>query len=314
MQFRTETKIMAEPGLITYGKKLFFTGSCFADEIGNRLSKLGFDNCTNPSGILFNPISLGDYFYDALYTTFNAELIVQREELFFHYGYHSKLCASSKQDIQDQILQMLEQTKTRLLIADVLVVTMGTAWVYRHRQTGKVVANCHKIPQKEFTKELLQLDDLKKNYNSLFELLFEKNKNLRVVLTVSPVRHTKDGLHENNLSKGVLHLLCDYLVNNFNRVSYFPAYELVLDDLRDYRFYKEDLVHPTQQAIDYVFEKMADAWFDNSTKQAALVKSEINKLMNHKPIVQDKSEVKIAAEKLRELEQKFDLLVNNTTR
>ncbi|MBK7129940.1 MAG: GSCFA domain-containing protein [Crocinitomicaceae bacterium] len=310
MQFRTETKIIAEPGLITYGKKLFFTGSCFADEIGNRLTNLGFDTCTNPSGILFNPVSLADYFYDAVNSTFDAELIVQRDDLFFHYGYHSKLFAQSKQDLQDQIQQMLLQTKARLLSADTIVITLGTAWVYRHTLTGKVVANCHKIPQKEFTKELLQLDDLKKVFYSLINFLFEQNKNMRVVLTVSPVRHTKDGLHENNLSKGVLHLLSDYLVNEFKQVSYFPAYELVLDDLRDYRFYKEDLVHPTHQAIDFVFEKMADAWFDDTTKQAALVKSEINKLKRHRPITENKSAEKIVTKKLIELEQKFELLVN----
>ena len=164
------------------------------------------------------------------------------------------------------------------------------------------------MPQAEFEKELLHLESLKNWCYTFFFSLFEKNKKLKVILSVSPVRHIKDGLYENNLSKSVLHLLSNFLNNNFENIIYFPAYELVVDDLRDYRFYKEDLIHPTDQAIEYVYEKFSETYFSEKTKQAVELKSEIIKLENHRFLNANDAEKKIHFEKIEIMKQEFDRL------
>lgn len=310
MKFRTELMLEPNKGFISYRSDILALGSCFSDEIGNRLKKLGFGIDTNPGGILFNPHSLARLLSNALNEQWDAGMIVSRDDLFFHLEFHSRIFGNSPQLLEQQIKQVQSSVKSKLLQGDLLFITFGTAWVYRYLESDNIVANCHKLPQKEFSKELLNLDDLKQKYFGLFSDLFTRNKALRVVLTVSPVRHVKDGLHENNLSKSVLLLLCDYLRDKFpEQVIYFPAYELVLDDLRDYRFFREDLIHPTKQAVDYVFEKFSEAYFDSETSEVVKVKHQINLLEDHTGIITEKGQ----QEKLNELKASFTARVNKLT-
>lgn len=304
MKFRTEVDIKPKPDSVSYKTEILSMGSCFADEIGQRLHDLGFSINVNPAGIIFNPVSIADFFKYTPGEKLNDELIVEREGMFYHHGFHSKVSAPTEARLKRQIEEILNLVNSKLLNGNLLLITYGTAWVYRHVKSNQLVANCHKVPQKEFSKELLSLEDLKEMYADLFEKLTKVNSSLKIMLTVSPVRHIKDGVHENNLSKSVLFLLTDFLVKKFDQVNYFPAYELIVDDLRDYRFYKEDLIHPTKQAVDYVFEKFGDTYFSEKTKQGVEIQKSIWQLKNHR--LQTETGINEALSgKLKELEKDF---------
>ncbi len=309
MKFRTEVSIKPENDSISYKTEIISLGSCFADEIGERLRDLGFLIDVNPAGIIFNPVSIADLFQNSLSMNLNEELILERDNLFYHYCFHSKICGSTKADLKKEIEEIQKRVKSKLLNANLLLITLGTAWAYRHVQTNKLVANCHKIPQKEFTKELLDLEDLKKLYGDLFKQLSDVNSSLKIMLTVSPVRHVKDGVHENNLSKSVLLLLTDYLVKTFDHVNYFPAYELIVDDLRDYRFYKEDLIHPSKQAVDYVFDKFSETHFSEKTKQGMTIQKAMLNLKAHRSL--HFADDAVIAAKLEKLEGDFNKLIRS---
>lgn len=289
MKFRTEVIIKQKPDFISSKTEMILLGSCFAEEIGKRLEELSFPVSVNPAGIIFNPVSLADLLDNSSSSLVDERMLLARDDQHYHYGCHSKVYGKSKDELIQKIKIIQQQIKTKLTSAEILQITFGTAWAYRHLQTNNIVANCHKIPQKEFSKELLDLEELKQIYLKLFTRLFEINPKLQVLLTVSPVRHIKDGIHENNLSKSILLLLSDYLVNTFSKVSYFPAYELIVDDLRDYRFYKEDLIHPTNQAVDYVFEKFSETYFSNETRRSVKTILEKIKLDAHWPLTESNS-------------------------
>jgi hypothetical protein len=308
MKFRTEVNIKPQPDSISYKTEILSIGSCFADEIGLRLKDLNFPIDVNPAGIIFNPVSIADFFKNAIIENQNDELILERDSLFYHYGFHSKVYGTTKSELKNEIEAISRRVKSKLLNGNVLLITFGTAWVYRHIQSNQIVANCHKIPQKEFTKELLSLDDLKRLYSDVFKQLVDKNPSLKIMLTVSPVRHVKDGVHENNLSKSVLLLLTDYLVKEFEQVNYFPAYELIVDDLRDYRFYKEDLIHPTKQAVDYVFDKFSETHFSEKTKQGVTLQKAMLNLKAHRSL--HFSDDAAVTEKLQKLELEFNQIIN----
>lgn len=286
MKFRTEVFIKQSLDFISHKTEMISLGSCFADEIGTRLKELSFPVSVNPAGIIFNPVSIADLLNNSLTGLVDESMIIMRDANCYHYGFHSKVNGKSKQELIQSIQSIQQQIKTKLTSGDILQITYGTAWVYRHLQTNKIVANCHKIPQKEFSKELLDLEELKEVYAKLFTRLFEINPKLKVQLTVSPVRHIKDGIHENNLSKSILLLLSDYLVTKFSQASYFPAYELIVDDLRDYRFYKEDLIHPSKQAVDYVFEKFSETYFSDETQRTVSATQQKMKLEGHRPLTE----------------------------
>jgi len=306
MKFRTEVKTNFVGDLIHYKSNILAIGSCFADNIGGRLKEHEFSVVTNPFGIIFNPMSILNVLKNSLNQNIEEDLLIARDGHWFHFNYHSDITATSKQELISKISLNQSQTKKQLLESDVLMITFGTAWIYKYLKTQEIVANCHKIPQAQFKKELLDLDQLKDDYSIFFTDLFRQNKNRKIILTVSPVRHIKDGIHENNLSKSVLFLLSDYLEKKFDNVIYFPAYELIVDDLRDYRFYKEDLIHPTDQAIEYVYEKFSESYFSEKTKKAVELKSEIIKLEKHRFLNATDEEKKIHFEKIEIMKQEFD--------
>ncbi|MBI3133257.1 MAG: GSCFA domain-containing protein [Bacteroidetes bacterium] len=305
MKFRTEVNCVAKPDFITYRTQMLSVGSCFADEIGLRLKSLDFSIYTNPFGVIFNPVSIAAALKNAVDESNDADFFLERDGLWFNHAYHSQLNAASKAGLIEKISQVNVVVKQHLQQGNLLVLTFGTAWAYRHCATNTVVANCHKVPQQHFSKELLELDALKAMYTGLFQQLFAKNPGLKILLTVSPVRHVRDGLHENNLSKAILLLLTDFLVKRFEQVCYFPAYELVTDDLRDYRFYKEDLIHPTKQAVDYVFEKLAETYFSEKTKQGADLQKSILQLKGHRSITEPSTSNEGVENKVAELTKAF---------
>jgi hypothetical protein len=284
MKFRTEVNLPIHPDYIRVDHQLMTIGSCFSDHVGNRLKELNFNVAVNPFGILFNPHTILKNLSAALKGDTNEQLLLTREGKVFHYDYHSSINGQHTDELKQRIIGLLNQTKDFLLTTDRLMITFGTAWVYRLIEKNELVANCHKIPQAKFKKELLDLDMLKEAYASFFEELYQLNPKLEILLTISPVRHVKNGLHENNVSKAVLHLLAHDLMQQHEKVKYFPAYELVIDDLRDYRFYNEDLVHPTNQSVKYVFEAFAESYFSPKTKELIHFQDKLNALKNHRTI------------------------------
>lgn len=282
MKWRTEVKIPDNKGFINYQTRILTLGSCFSEEVGDRLNDAGFDIDINHGGILFHPVSILQLIQNALDGNIREEMIIERSGKYFHFGLHSSISAHSKEGLIHLIEELYAELKSKLLNTDRLFLTFGTAFLWRLKSNNAAVANCHKIPAEYFTKELADLQRIEEFSIQLFDRLFEINPNLEVLLTVSPVRHSKEGLHQNNLSKSTLHLYTSWLYDQYERISYFPSYELVIDELRDYRFFKEDLVHPNTQAIDFVFEKFRACYFDQKTSTKFELKDRLRKAENHK--------------------------------
>lgn len=281
MKFRTE--IISEPAELKFGHRnhILCVGSCFANNIGARLTGRQFNTNTNPFGILFNPISIKKNTLNALNQSLSESLFLTRDTRAYHFDFPSGFNANSESALRAVLASTQSAFKESWPLVDRLVITFGTAWVYRHLKTGNIVANCHKIPQVEFRKELLALEELNTEYKSFFEDLKRMNPALEILLTVSPVRHIKNGMHEDQLSKSTLLLMCNFLEKEFDFVNYFPAYELLNDDLRDYRFYNDDMIHPTEKAIDYVYEHFKQRYFSAKTQTFSRLCEQFSNLEGH---------------------------------
>ncbi|MGZ3900640.1 MAG: GSCFA domain-containing protein [Bacteroidia bacterium] len=278
---------------INHKSKLFLIGSCFSENIGNLLSSNKFHSHSNPNGILFNPASIALALQNTITgENFDEEYSIERDGIFYSLLHHSSIHASSKKELADKINSLNKSAADFLKTSDLLIITFGTAFIYRHILLNKTVANCHKLPGAQFNKKLLQVEQVTKNYSTLIHQLQLFNPTLKIIFTVSPVKYLKDGLVENNLSKSVLLLSVHELVKRFANCSYFPAFELVNDDLRDYRFYKEDLAHPNEQAIDYVWRKFSDCYFNDETKALNTKINKLNLALQHKRMNENSQEVK----------------------
>jgi len=284
MKFRTEVIIPESAFKIDHRQKIAMIGSCFTSNIGERLEDDKFDVSINPYGILFNPMSVAKAVEACVNQCFiSEEYLIDTGEQWVSLDHHSQFNSADKKEVMDEINNSILKAKNYYNNADVLIVTLGTAWVYRYNKTEEYVANCHKIANKEFTKELLKVSEIVETYESVLLNLRASNRKLKVIFTVSPVRHWKDGVVENNQSKAVLQLAIKELVSQFDYVSYFPSYEIVMDELRDYRFYKEDMLHPNDVAVDYIYQKFKATYYSSET---LLLNQKIKKIklaVNHRP-------------------------------
>ena len=285
MQFHTEFSPESLPHRIGLTSRIVTVGSCFADVMGHRLSDHKLAVLNNPFGTLFNPISIAKLLTMALYgTPPDEERYIERDGIWFHYDFHSSLWASNQDELREKLTACLTQTDDAIRKADFLFLTLGSAVVYRHIETGKVVANCHKMPGSLFEKYLYQIDHLRDDLARLLKTLRKANPKLNVLLTVSPVRHTRDTLPLNGVSKSTLRVIAHELTVWNDWVSYFPAYELMQDDLRDYRFYEADMLHPNAQAHDYIFGKFAESAFDTELRGFVAEWSQVSKSLTHRPL------------------------------
>lgn len=283
MIFRTEHPIPSFPFTIGHEDSLFFIGSCFSDHIGAFFEKYHFKTCSNPFGTLFNPKSISD----------NLSRVIQQkpitEDLLFHFNnqyisfsHQGKIHGDSKITFLETLNRLDDQIYRFLKTTDYLFITFGTSYYYKFIERDLVVANCHKIPQSQFTKFRMTVDEIVHDYTLLINLLKEFNPQLKIIFTVSPVRHLCDGFHENQLSKAILHLAIDQMVNHLS-VYYFPSYEMIIDDLRDYRFYAHDLCHPAENGIRYIEEMIVKSMISaNTEKQLKTIEKEL-KRAQHKP-------------------------------
>lgn len=285
MQFRTELTPDAFPRRISLTSRIVTIGSCFADVMGRRLADSKLAVLNNPFGTIFNPVSINKLVTMALSGAEPDESgYLERDGIWFHYDFHSSLWAHSRNDLKTLLLETLAQTGKAIRQADYFFLTLGSAVVYRHRQTGDVVANCHKMPGSLFDKYLYQIDHLRDELTALVRTVRRANPAVHIVLTVSPVRHTRDTLPINQVSKSTLRVLAHELTVWREGIYYFPAYELMLDDLRDYRFYEADLVHPNAQAHDYIFGKFAESGFDAELRAFATDWQSVRQALAHRPL------------------------------
>ncbi|CAM1361201.1 GSCFA domain-containing protein [Tenacibaculum litopenaei] len=269
---------------INYHSKILLLGSCFSENIGNKLQYFQFYTHQNPLGIAFHPKAIETLVQKAI----NRELY-HEDDLFYHlerwhnFDAHSSLSSADSESLLANLNTGIHNGNEQLRNASHLIITLGTAWVYRHIASDKHVANCHKVPQKKFLKELLTSDDTYESLAAIQALVKAYNPNIQIILTVSPVRHIKDGMVENQRSKAHLlhavHQLCD----EYAHCHYFPSYEIQMDELRDYRFYQRDMVHPNELAIDYIWEKFANAWIDATTASVRERVATVRKGMAHRP-------------------------------
>lgn len=267
MRWSIDFPIPATPFPISHSSKVVSLGSCFAQTIGKKMQAAKFEVLTNPFGTLFHPLNLADLLSQALVQAQMDQLgVVEREGVFVHYAAHSEVKGDTRAELEANYTQQMLLLHHSLKKATHLVLTLGTAWIYEHKEVGRV-ANCHKQAAALFEKKLSSLEELEKGLKSVLTMLTQVHPNLQIILTLSPVRHTKDGVSENQLSKSLLRVLCAKLEQQLEAVTYFPAYEIMVDELRDYRFYAADLVHPSEEAENYIWEKWQQFSFEPETQQ-----------------------------------------------
>jgi hypothetical protein len=268
---------------IFHQSNLLLIGSCFSENIGSKLISNKFNTLINPSGILFNPISIVNTLNDIIEEKEVGVKDLHFENGLYHsFAHHGRFSGPNSEEVLTRINQSREEATLFLKKTDVIIVTLGSSWAYIHNDTVEFVANCHKVPNKKFTKELLEVDFIVKKLQGVIDKLQAINSHLKVIFTVSPVRHWKDGAEENTLSKSILNVAIHQLARS-KAVYYFPAYEMVIDDLRDYRFYKEDMLHPNSVAVDYVWNGFGDAFFSSETLTLNKVIGKIGAAGKHRP-------------------------------
>ncbi len=293
INFRTKIKPVKYNFEITYESNLMFIGSCFTESIGQILEAGKFKIDINPFGILYNPVSVKNavnfLVENQTFTEDDIFFYNERWNSFYHHGRFSNPEKSKTlQIINNRITKSSEVLKN----ADYLFVTFGSAWVYEIKESDEIVSNCHKIPAKKFNKRILNTQEIIDVYSVLLKRIKSYNNGLKIIFTISPVRHLKDGFYENNLSKSILRLAINELINNNANCYYFPAYEILIDDLRDYRFYETDLLHPSRTAIEYIFNYFGNSFFTDETFK---IYTEIQKLLRavkHRPFNTSSNEYK----------------------
>jgi len=283
MKFRTELSNINLQHKINYRDKIFAVGSCFTDNIGEKLHSARFEAIVNPFGVMFNPVSISNCF--KLITTGRLltkdDLVYEQGE--WHSFYHSSSFSHHKPEkALEMINSDIEKYRKFLAESSVILITPGTSIVYEYLKRGEIVSNCHRIPGKEFLRKRLDPEEAAEIFSELIESLRNSGKDKKYIFTISPVRHLKEGFHENQLSKASLMLGIEKIIRQYPEAEYFPAYELLLDDLRDYRFFGDDLMHPSVEAIEYIWKKFNSAVFDADTHTFLTRIEKLNVLMRHK--------------------------------
>lgn len=282
MKLQTEIPFKPEKDQIDYSSKILLLGSCFSENIGGKFDYFKFRNIQNPFGVIFNPISLQKLVDRALENkAFGRQDIFQHNEIWKCFEASSKLSASDKTEFLNRLNSALKEFREAIHSSSHIIFTLGSSWVYRHLKNDMIVSNCHKIPQKEFSKELLSVDEIYFSLQETVEEILKVNPKTSIIFTVSPVRHIKDGFVENNRSKAHLITAVHQMVEKNERLFYFPSYEIMMDELRDYRFYSEDMLHPNYTAVEVIWGKFSEVWISQSTKTLQKKISSIQKDLKH---------------------------------
>lgn len=283
MNLQTKVNLSGPTEKFSHKSKFLCLGSCFAAEIGSRLETRLFDCLTNPLGNIFNPLVLSELLARALENRpFKAEEFFEHQEIWRHFLIHSSLAKTDRQLSVKSANNALACLREKLIHCDLLILSLGTASVYQKIGYAGAIGHNHRLPLSAFDKRRLNPDDIANSLDSILNQIHQANPSLKTCITVSPVRHSRDGLHENNLSKSSLLLAVDQLRKSNNDWDYFPAYEILIDELRDYRFYAEDLVHPSAQAVSYIWECFRDGYISQESIPLINEIESVLKLLNHR--------------------------------
>lgn len=293
MHFRTQIPILREINQIDYNSRIVSLGSCFAVNMAQKFEYFKFRNTVNPFGILFHPIALERFIGYAI-----NHMALTDEDLFHHnerwhcFDAHSGLSQADKDNLLEKLNTAITSAHNHLKDATHIVITLGTAWVYREIDSGNIVANCHKIPQIRFKKEILAIEDIAASIERVMSMIQTLNPTAQIIFTVSPVRHIKDGFVENQRSKSHLiaalhHVIAKRPLAIPAGINYFPSYEIMIDELRDYRFYTDDMLHPNQTAIEYIWKRFCETWVSETVFPVMDKVNSIQKALSHKPINPD---------------------------
>ncbi|MCQ2283448.1 MAG: GSCFA domain-containing protein [Bacteroidales bacterium] len=285
MLFRSNIPAPQYPFKIDYSTSIMLLGSCFSDNIGNYFHRHRFDVCSNPFGVLFNPISIDHAVRMLMHPeTFDKDrYFYKNRDLWVSFAHHGRFSRENFEVFENNIDTQLAEAAEFLQHTDCLFITFGTAFCYKFIPRDLIVSNCHKIPNHQFDRIRLDVKKIVSQWNNTIKALKEMRPDLKIIFTVSPVRHVGDGMHENTLSKSILLLAVEKLVDN-ETTFYFPSFEFLIDDLRDYRFYAKDLCHPNDLAIEYLEEKVSESFFTPQTIERVRQVGQENKFFNHRPL------------------------------
>ena len=282
MQFTTKIPIEKHQKPISFESKILALGSCFAENISEKFQYFKFQIETNPFGIIFNPVSI-----EKLVNRVVNKIEFTDKDIFFHndlwhcYEVHSELSNPNKEEFLSLLNLSIFQSFNLLIQTSHLTITYGTSWIYRNIESNEIVANCHKVPQKQFEKELLSIETIEKSIQNTIDLIQKVNPTCQFIFTISPVRHIKDGFVENTLSKS--HLIAAlHTTYNLKPIVYFPSYEIMMDELRDYRFYASDMLHPNQVAVDYIWERFSENYISDESQKVMEEVDSIQKSLLHR--------------------------------
>lgn len=284
MQFTTKIPIQKFQIPITYESKLMAFGSCFAENMSEKLDYFKFQNTTNPFGIIFNPVSI-----EKLVNRIVNKIEFTEKDIFFHndlwhcYEVHSELSNPNKEEFINKLNIVINKNHFQISKLTHFQITYGTSWIYRNNESNQIVANCHKVPQKQFSKEILSIETIEKSIQNTIQLIQKVNPNCNFIFTISPVRHIKDGFIENSLSKSHLITALQKSINKQpETINYFPSFEIMMDELRDYRFYGEDMLHPNQTAINYIWERFSENFISVESQKVMEEVDSIQKSLLHR--------------------------------
>ena len=313
MQFKTTIDIPHSLFEISHAQNGIAIGSCFTTNIGNRLQAAKFPIFVNPLGTVYNPVSVAQTI-DLLL----GEIPFDEQQIFFangvwqSYYLHTSFSSVEKQEVLCSFNSVKNTFTKKFQNIEYLILTLGTAWIYELKESGLIVNNCHKTPASQFIRRKLSVDECVSVLETTISRLRKQNPDLQVIFTVSPIRHWKDGAHENQVSKSTLFLAIDELQKSTQNIHYFPAYELLMDDLRDYRFYDDDMLHPSATAIDYIWERFSETYFSAETQSLNQTIEKIQKALAHRPFNAESPEYKSFIEKTkvqcREIESQYPFI------
>jgi hypothetical protein len=307
IKLRTDWNLKPGGEGISHHSKILLLGSCFSEHMAQKLKFSGFNVLENPHGILFHPLAIERSVSDCVAENqYGQEDLLHNGESWVSLNHHGRFNNSDPELAVESINSEIREAHRFLQKASHVIITLGTSWVYRHRKQDVYVANFHKIPQKEFSKELLSQDVIRSSLERSINLIQTANPEATIVLTVSPVRHVKDGIIENTRSKARLHEAIHHLTSEEKSIFYFPSYELMMDDLRDYRFYKKDLVHPNDTAVEYIWEKFVAAWIDPESEPLMTEAQSIHRALEHRPLNADSKKQKDFRTKIEERINKLE--------
>jgi hypothetical protein len=314
MQLHTPIPIQKSNNPINYNSKIVLLGSCFAENMSEKFDYFKFQSSVNPFGIIFNTISIEKLIHRAIHKIeFNENEVFFHNELWHCFEVHSQLSDFSKELVISKLNHLLHQFRIQIEEATHIIITYGTSWVYRNKTSGEIVANCHKVAQNQFDKEILSIEVTEKSIQNTIHLIQSVNSNCNFTFTVSPVRHSKDGFVENQVSKAYLISAIYSTINHqLSTINYFPSYEIMMDELRDYRFYAEDMLHPNQQAINYIWEQFFQTQIEEDNIPIMQEVCSIQRALKHKPFnPNSESHQKFLAnlnEKISKMQEKIPFL------